>query len=436
MAQDHRSDDQESLFTTDNTDEQAESVDSGTSGDHHSDLSFEEERLRNGDISFRPVSLPGSDPEPADSRGGTGGTALMIIAAIVVVILLTYVIYTFYSPSHSGSEEAAVVEPEDLPIVPLEQPVDQAEESEEPAAIFRAHAELQENYRRSEVRISELEAELDTLRNAGPAATPTTGSVVDQDRLERLEEENRGLNADLERQRRDSETAVSRAEKLVQRAEAGVTEERNRSRAARQEAEALAGEKNTLTTELDAQKTRVSQLEAELAQRAATTTTRQEGESEAVRQLMSRHAEELERERKVTREKEAEVLRLKGVIARISVEEPASGTPTRTAQQSGSTAASATASADGTLSPPRLLTRTVPEYPMNARRLRVEGTVLLNGLVGTDGKVREVKVVEADGGKLLSPAAVDAVRKWTYSPATRGGQPVECWHKVPIKFAL
>ena len=53
MAQDHRSDDQESLFPTDNTDEQAESVDSGTSGDHHPDLSFEEERLRNGDISFQ-----------------------------------------------------------------------------------------------------------------------------------------------------------------------------------------------------------------------------------------------------------------------------------------------------------------------------------------------------------------------------------------------
>lgn len=73
---------------------------------------------------------------------------------------------------------------------------------------------------------------------------------------------------------------------------------------------------------------------------------------------------------------------------------------------------------------------------MNARRLKVEGTVLLNVLVGTNGLVREVKVLEADGGKLLSPAAVEAVRKWTFTPATRGGRPVECWHKVPIRFAL
>jgi protein TonB len=66
----------------------------------------------------------------------------------------------------------------------------------------------------------------------------------------------------------------------------------------------------------------------------------------------------------------------------------------------------------------------------------VEGTVLLNVLVGTDGTVREVKVLEADGGKLLSPAAVEAVREWTFAPATRGGEAVECWHKVPIRFAL
>jgi protein TonB len=56
--------------------------------------------------------------------------------------------------------------------------------------------------------------------------------------------------------------------------------------------------------------------------------------------------------------------------------------------------------------------------------------------VGTNGTVRDVKVVEADGGKLLSPAAVDAVRQWTFSPATRGGQPLEVWHKVSIQFAL
>jgi protein TonB len=150
-----------------------------------------------------------------------------------------------------------------------------------------------------------------------------------------------------------------------------------------------------------------------------------------VRQLISRHAEELERERKATREKEAEIQRLTDLIARLSV------TDTTPGGQTGQPAPpERTVTGSGVDSPPRILTRSEPEYPVNARRLRVEGTVLLNVLVGTDGRVRDVKVLEADGGKLLSPAAVDAVRKWTFTPAMRSGRPVECWHKVPIRFAL
>lgn len=459
MARDDQSNDQERLFPVDET-----GTDTDPLGEDHPEQGFsdhdesppaniasEEERLRNGDISFRPVSLPGAESVTETRKGGTGGTVLMIVTAIVVVFLLTYVIHTFYSPTPSGPQTAAfpageenVTEPSGPGGTDMVNPPEGRDPATEPAAMFQAHTELQEKYRHSESRIAELESELQTLRAGSPAATPAGGAATDPDRLSRLITENNELKTDLERQRRESTTAVTSAE-------AQVVEERGRARAALDEAgqanrraAALAGERDMLTGERDELRERVELLESDVVrnrmeydQLTASTTTRLEGESDAVRQLISRHSQELEQERKATREKEAEIQRLKTLIAQLSVTdagarsaEPGAGA------RSGASDRGTSSAATGVDTAPRILTRRNPVYPVNARRLRVEGTVLLNVLVGTDGTVREVKVLEADGGKLLSPAAVEAVWKWTFAPATRGGRAVECWHKVPIRFAL
>jgi protein TonB len=444
MARDHRPDEQDSLFPQGNEPTEGDLSTENPDEIEDNAYSSEAERVRNGDFAYRPVALPGADPEPEPRRGG--GTALMIVAAIVVVFLVTYVIYTVYYPAPGPAEQATEREVLTTESPAAADPGDPRTEtaagesgatSADAAAVFQAHTELQEKFQQSEARVAELEAELTTLRNA-PAATAAPGETAvptDNARLASLEEENRRLKADLEDQRRESESAVSRAERLVQRAESRITEQKNRTAAAE-------GEIETLTTERDNLREEVARLEADLIEQrasyerlSAANTTRMEGESEAVRQLINRHADELERQARITREKEAEIQRLNQLIARLSVTETAAVPPT-TSPATSTTTPPPTASADDGLTPPRILTRKEPVYPINARRLRVEGTVLLNVLVGTDGRVREVKVLEADGGKLLSPAAVDAVRQWTFSPATRNGQPVQCWHKVPIRFAL
>jgi len=441
MARDHRPDEQDSLFSPANGSDGEDVVNENPGDAAGESLSSEEERLRNGDIAFRPVALPGAEPEPETRRGG--GTALMIVVAIVVVFLVTYVIYTFYSPAPGPADQAAERElltaddPAEEEAEPLVEP-GRAEPggAADSAAVFQAHAELQEQYRKSEARVIELEAELATLR-AGSTVSPPAGetaSPVDDDRLTRLEDENRKLKADLDSLRRESESAVSRAERLVQRAEARIAEEKNLTTAARNEVETLAAERDGLREQVGRQETELIDQRAEFERLSATTTTRLEGESEAVRQLISRHADELERQARITREKETEIQRLNQLIARLSVTQAAATPETRA--PATATRSASSVDTDGSVSPPRILTRKEPVYPVNARRLRVEGTVLLNVLVGVDGMVREVKVLEAEGGKLLSPAAVDAVRQWTFTPATRGGQPVQCWHKVPIRFAL
>lgn len=57
-----------------------------------------------------------------------------------------------------------------------------------------------------------------------------------------------------------------------------------------------------------------------------------------------------------------------------------------------------------------------PVYPGLALKMRVEGTVKLEAIVGRDGNVTNVIVVS--GHALLKPAAVDCVKQWQYEPGT------------------
>jgi protein TonB len=77
-----------------------------------------------------------------------------------------------------------------------------------------------------------------------------------------------------------------------------------------------------------------------------------------------------------------------------------------------------------------------PRYPMSARRKGEQGTVLLKVLVTREGSAASVSVDKSSGSTVLDDAALDAVRKWRFVPALRGGQPVEAWHLVPIVFRL
>jgi TonB family protein len=75
-----------------------------------------------------------------------------------------------------------------------------------------------------------------------------------------------------------------------------------------------------------------------------------------------------------------------------------------------------------------------PEYPSKAIDKDLQGDVVLDVLIGKNGKVKNVQVVE--GEKILAHAAVDAVRHWRYTPFTPEGKPVETRSTVKVKFVL
>jgi protein TonB len=84
--------------------------------------------------------------------------------------------------------------------------------------------------------------------------------------------------------------------------------------------------------------------------------------------------------------------------------------------------------------PGLLVHRVEPVYPDLARRARISGEVKLEGVIGTDGRIRELKALS--GNPLLSRAALDAVSQWLYRPTTLNGDPVEVIAPITVTFRL
>lgn len=96
--------------------------------------------------------------------------------------------------------------------------------------------------------------------------------------------------------------------------------------------------------------------------------------------------------------------------------------------------------AEPAIEPPRYnaayLSNPPPAYPMAARRRGIEGTVLVRAEIAEGGECRKTELKKGSGNDLLDQAALEAVRKWRFVPARRGGQAVVAWVEVPITFKL
>lgn len=78
-----------------------------------------------------------------------------------------------------------------------------------------------------------------------------------------------------------------------------------------------------------------------------------------------------------------------------------------------------------------------PKYPRSALVQRVEGTVLLQVLVGVDGRPLDVTVSQTSGNRELDEAARSQIlKRWKFRPAMKDGQAVQALGLVPIAFNL
>jgi len=81
-----------------------------------------------------------------------------------------------------------------------------------------------------------------------------------------------------------------------------------------------------------------------------------------------------------------------------------------------------------------IMHRVLPLYPEIARRAHVEGAVTLAAIIGADGRIQGLRMVE--GNPLFAKAALEAVQQWTYKPYLLNGQPVEVDTTITVNFRL
>jgi TonB family protein len=96
--------------------------------------------------------------------------------------------------------------------------------------------------------------------------------------------------------------------------------------------------------------------------------------------------------------------------------------------------ASAPVRVGGDVKPPTRTRDVKPEYPPEAQRAGVQGVVILETVVGADGRVTDARVVRSV--PLLDEAALAAVRQWEFTPTLLNGVAVPIVMTVTVSFTL
>lgn len=83
---------------------------------------------------------------------------------------------------------------------------------------------------------------------------------------------------------------------------------------------------------------------------------------------------------------------------------------------------------------PTPISQVAPSAPSRARSKGIEGLVVVSVLIGVDGRVQNVKVVESRPPGVFDDAVTSAVKQWTFNPAMYQGEPVPLRVDYPFRF--
>ena len=89
---------------------------------------------------------------------------------------------------------------------------------------------------------------------------------------------------------------------------------------------------------------------------------------------------------------------------------------------------------DGDVIAPRKLKEVKPRYTRRAQKACIEGSTILQAVISKEGRVVDIAVLRPLPG--LTDAAVDAVSRWRFEPATLRGRPVEVNYNLAVNFRL
>ncbi len=75
-----------------------------------------------------------------------------------------------------------------------------------------------------------------------------------------------------------------------------------------------------------------------------------------------------------------------------------------------------------------------PSYPLLAKQMKVQGSVVLQAFIAKDGNIQDLRVLS--GPTILSTAAREAVKQWRFRPYLVAGQPVETEARITVNFTI
>jgi TonB family protein len=88
------------------------------------------------------------------------------------------------------------------------------------------------------------------------------------------------------------------------------------------------------------------------------------------------------------------------------------------------------------MTPPVAVHKVDPEYPPGAREEKVQGVVVLDAVIDSEGFVLDVKILESPDDR-LADAAMTAIQQWKFDPARDAeGNPIAVYYSLKINFAL
>jgi periplasmic protein TonB len=85
---------------------------------------------------------------------------------------------------------------------------------------------------------------------------------------------------------------------------------------------------------------------------------------------------------------------------------------------------------------PSILRKVEPKYSKKARKKKIEGTVKLDIVISTKGRVEDDIKIEKSLDPELDENAITAVKKWRFKPAMKDGAPVRVYANIEVAFRL
>ncbi len=77
-----------------------------------------------------------------------------------------------------------------------------------------------------------------------------------------------------------------------------------------------------------------------------------------------------------------------------------------------------------------------PPYPSGLLRMGEEGMVTVRVLVGTDGRAKQIELIDSPHDGFWTATKRHALKKWRFEPATKDGAPFESWMTLKVRFQI